>query len=474
LKIVLGAHHYPPDRVAGVELIAQRQARWLAAQGHQVEVVTVGEIDAPAALTHRVDVDEGVVVHRLGLQLTGASEPLSFRYRDEVVGRWFAEYLGRSRPDLFHSHSSYVLSATPIRVAKQMGIPTMLTLHDYWFLCPRITLLRPNGERRGEPGRPEDCAWCLMTEHRRFRAVDTVLSAVRGWGGSGSSGAPTVPPRWLTDRGLVSKIQARQSYLEETLGSADQLATPSRFAYDLLVSRGYPAARVRLVPYGLAPTADARGDEGFVEADHERGLRVGYLGQLAEHKGVHVLVRAFQSLTRDYPNSRLEIHGDEQRFPRYASELRRLASANSAIRFSGPYQNSQVSQILGGLDVVVVSSTWFEIYPLVVLEAFAAGVTVIATRLPNLQNMIRDEVDGLLFGADDSDDLARQLRRLIVEPDLLPRLRAGIAPVRSFDDEMSETVGIYAGISRTPDSHDPASERRDPAPGESMARHPAG
>jgi len=85
----------------------------------------------------------------------------------------------------------------------------------------------------------------------------------------------------------------------------------------------------------------------------------------------------------------LVVYGDVARSYEYGAELLRLARNNPAIQFRGPYDNSQVQSILAGIDVLVVPSIWFEIGPLVTLEAFAAGVPVAASRLPNMQYQIR-------------------------------------------------------------------------------------
>src|SRR5207247_9451405 len=84
--------------------------------------------------------------------------------------------------------------------------------------------------------------------------------------------------------------------------------------------------------------------------------------------------------------------------------------------------------------------------PLVIREAFAAGGPVVASRIGGIPETVTDEVNGLLFEPGDVDDLARQLRRLIQEPDLLPRLRDGIPAVRSIEEATRETRAIYESL----------------------------
>ena len=470
MRVVLGVHHYPPTRVAGVELITERVARWLARHGHDVEVVAVEDIDAVAPLTVRTDQQDGVVVHRLGLKLTGRAEPLGMRYRDEAVGEWFTSYLTRTRPDVFHSQSCYLLTASTIESATRLGVPVVATLHDYWFLCPRLTMLRPNGSRSARAEAPATCSWCLHTERRRYRVVDAAWGRLRGSQTGQGGDAPWFHS--LMPDELTASIRARQAYLSSVLRSVQLILTPSVYARELLLAEGLPPQLVELAPYGLELAQPAGQGAPRQELPANSPLRIGYLGQLAPHKGVHVLVQAFRQLASTASGAELRIFGDPSRFPEYSQELLALAADDQRIRFAGPYDNSQVTRILADLDVVVVPSTWFEIYPLVVLEAFAARVPVVATGLPNLQNMVRDGLDGLLFEANDARDLARQLQRLADNRGLLTRLSEGILPIRTTDDEMTALVASYQSVVEQPQTpRGDAGRRMDPVlPGEAASR----
>jgi glycosyltransferase involved in cell wall biosynthesis len=439
MKIVLGTHHYPPRYVAGVELITARLARQLTNRGHTVDVVCVEEIDAAVPLSVTTDLHDGIRVHRLGLQLTGQPVGLGVRFRDDRLGEWFADFFRRHQPDIFHSQSSYLLSASPLEAARYAGIKTVVTLHDYWYLCPRLTLLRSDGQVCATSASPADCAWCLMGERRRFRTVAALRRRCNGQEQNGSDG---VPWRWLVDRGLLTLMEERQRYVLDMLRAVDALVSPAPLARDLLIRRGLPAERIKLVRFGLEVGLPASARRRRQAGE----LRVGYLGQVTPHKGVQVLIEAYRALAVAAPQVALAIHGDLTRFPEYTARLRGSAAGLPAVRFMGAYDNRSIGDVLRDLDVVVVPSLWFEVSPLVILEAFSAGVPVIASRHPNLAWLVRDEEDGLLFTPGDAADLARQLRRLIDEPGLLARLAAGIRPVRTVDDEVDELEALYRSL----------------------------
>jgi glycosyltransferase involved in cell wall biosynthesis len=158
---------------------------------------------------------------------------------------------------------------------------------------------------------------------------------------------------------------------------------------------------------------------------------------------VHVLLGAVQRLNRRGTPVALDVHGDETRFPSYVAALRRAAGGTPLIRFRGPYENAGVGRVLEAVDVLAVPSLWYEVHPLVVLEAFAARVPVVASDHPNLAFQVQHEVNGLRFRPGDADDLARQLGRLRDEPGLLGRLSRGTGPVRSVEGEMEEVLDAY-------------------------------
>jgi glycosyltransferase involved in cell wall biosynthesis len=98
------------------------------------------------------------------------------------------------------------------------------------------------------------------------------------------------------------------------------------------------------------------------------------------------------------------------------------------------------------VDVVVVPSLWYEAYSFLVSEAFAAGLPVLASRLGALADRVRDGVDGLLLPPGDIMAWRAAMQRLLDEPDLLPRLRAGVRPPMTMEEHVDRLETLYAQI----------------------------
>jgi glycosyltransferase involved in cell wall biosynthesis len=221
------------------------------------------------------------------------------------------------------------------------------------------------------------------------------------------------------------------------------IISPSRFLRKVFVETGVRTERIAFSRQGrdfpnLTPQLLTKSP-----AAH---LRVGYSGQIAPHKGVHILFQA----ARQLPGAALKVraYGDTSAFPDYARQLEQIARQDARLHLAGVYERTQVSRVLQELDVLVVPSVWYENSPNTILEALAHRTPVIVSNLGGMAELVQDGVNGLRFVPGDAFNLAARLKQLLDEPELLPRLRAGIGPVKSVAEEMTELQGIYQAVVR--------------------------
>lgn len=163
---------------------------------------------------------------------------------------------------------------------------------------------------------------------------------------------------------------------------------------------------------------------------------------LAQLKGGDILIRSFNSLASS-KRACLKIYGDDSHFPHYAKKLKQLARHNPAISFPGTFSPDQLGEELGVIDVLIVPSMWHENAPLIISEAFAAGVPVIGSDVPGISALVKDGVNELLFPRGDEKDLTGCLEKFLHEPDLLTELRKNLPPVKSIQENGHELEEIY-------------------------------
>jgi glycosyltransferase involved in cell wall biosynthesis len=442
MRILFVANFFPPTHTAGTETYTYGLARTLREWGHDVHVVCAGTFDAgdshiPSATTDEVD---GIQVTRLHFNWQRADDIFMGVADNNDVGRWFTAYLQNWKPDIVHITSCYTLSPRVITVAKEQGLPVVVTLTDFWFTCPRHTLLKGDGSLCCGPESAWGCLQCLAHDAKIYTVPRAVLpeAIVR----AGLTWASTKPllTRQRGLRGVVGDVARRQDTVLAALGQADVIISPSEFLKTMFERNGFGADRIIVSPHGH--------DSGWLLPRSEKAgapdIRIGYLGQIEPLKGVDVLIRAFRSIST--PSVSLAIHGDYRKNARFTAMLRTLCDDDPRIHFAGPYAREERGQVLRNIDIVVVPSRWYENAPLVIAEAFAMGVPVIATNLGGMAEAVRDGTDGLLFEPGDWNDLARCLRRVIEEHELLPRLRSQIRAPRTIADEACALITRYEGI----------------------------
>lgn len=433
MKIFIATPQYPPRHIGGSELIASRTARALARRGHAVEVACVEStqagVEEPFCQTEQVE--EGVILNRLHIDLNGDGQGRKRVFDNPRITAWMSQHFAENPPDVVHLLSGYLITAGAVQAAKQAGLPVLVTLLDFWFVCPRITLLRTGGQLCAEPVPADRCAWCYLTEQRRYRLVDEALGGLAGnlftrLGGPGAGH-------------LSELVEERRRFHKAAFEQADAVITHSRFLDQKVRSYGLTPRESIYLPNGIPHPALVE----RLERKPGAALRIGFTGQAAPHKGAHVLIEAFRRAFTQPGQAELHIYGDLTSHTVYTASLQKLAAGRGDIHFHGAYRGEEVGRILSALDVVVVPSLWFENRPTVILEAQAAGIPAVVSRLGGMTELVRDGVDGLLFTPADAGDLARALQRLAGEAGLWETLRSNQPVVPDLDGEVDVVEQIY-------------------------------
>jgi glycosyltransferase involved in cell wall biosynthesis len=382
-----------------------------------------------------------VPVRRIHLNWTRAPDPNRFLYCNPMVEKQVGQWLAQWEPDIVHVTSCLTLSASVIQAAKACQLPVVLTLTDFWFVCPRVILLRGDGSLCDGRTTSWECLKCMLWDEKAYQSLRSILSDehvafILTW----ISKHPQIS-RMRGLRGMALDMQHRKSYLATMLDAADRVTAPSAFLRGTLKGCGI-STPIRVVHSGhdLA---------WLVNSPKKRPaslVRIGYVGQVIPIKGVHILLSAFQSA--DLVNrAQLLIFGDHDRSPEYTEHLAILANgSNSTAEFRGAFPYEHLGEVLSEIDVLAVPSQWHENNPRVIQEAFASKTPVIASDVGGIVEFVQHEVNGLLFERGDVDELSRKLQRIVQEPGLLERLQAGVPRVKTIEEEVTELEAIYSEL----------------------------
>ncbi|WP_162787289.1 glycosyltransferase family 4 protein [Notoacmeibacter marinus] len=425
MRVVIATQHFPPRFVGGVEIYSEWLARALARRGFDVIVVALEEVDrksGPSIEVSDTQYDSGIRVLRLSM-LERDFWTFEASFFNRPLERWFEQKLSELAPDIVHIQSGHRLSAAPLSAAlSYKSAQVVATLHDYWYVCPTINLLLANDQLCDGRVKPDECASCTRQIH-------------------------AVKSRWSEDwmvgdaDNYVDGLRFRSALLRDLLQRADLVLCPSRSLADTYLQAGFCFRRLEIVRLGLDPEIKCSAPSNKILLDP---LRIGFIGSIAYHKGVHVLTNAVEEIHSLGLSCQCMIYGSSTNQPEYAIPLLNRYSGHSSFEFMGEYSVKEIGNILSDIDIVAVPSIWPENSPLVILQSLACGIPVIASHIGGMGEFIINGTNGLLCQPNDAMELARKIGRLIKSPDLLYQLGRGSKYERTSDDEVSEILKLYS------------------------------
>jgi len=417
MRVIQVLHQFLPKAVAGVEIYTYNLSAELSKR-HEVYIYCREEGFFQREFHEIDDKFKGLPVRRIYFNLTGwKANPINqflVMFRNRTIEQSLERFLEQVKPDVVHIQHLYRLSASLISVARRQGIPVVVTLHDYWFICPEIRLLRPNLEICSGPLWGLRCSGCIKLSSSAW--ISSLL-------------------RPLTTFLCVH----RAAYMGRCLKEADLLIAPCPFLKSKFVEHGFSPDKILVFRCGI----DSRPFQNFRKRESNK-LRFGYMGTIHRHKGVHILVEAFNRV--DCPEVELKVFGDPSVDTNYFAEVQAQAAPNPKISFLGRYNNSDLGHVLSEIDVLIVPSIWHELGPLTIREAFAAKVPVIASKLGAMPDLVEDGVNGLLVKPGDADDLLTKMNLLIEGRDLIKQFQSNIGTVESIKENAQELERIYRGL----------------------------
>lgn len=372
-------------------------------------------------------------------------------YLPPLVGSRIEHVLRATEPDVVHVHNLLNLSFDLPSLARARGIPVVATLHDYTLVCPsggqRIHRAEEHVCERIDVDR---CARCF-----RESPFQTQVAAGRASSAAMRSGRlgratlqllrrlPAASRRMaesVSREALVvtaSDIERRMGAARAVFEAVDLFVAPSRALADRFVELGVDRRRITVEDYGMKTLSVTR-------AQYEGPLRIGFVGSIVWHKGVHVLIDAVRQLPAG--SWELKIFGDPAVAPDYVADLR-SRSASLPVRFMGPIGPDHASDAYAQIDVLAVPSLWLENSPLVIHEAFMAGVPVAAARIGGIPDLVTDGVNGRLYDPTSAADLARVLRELL-DPEVRRALARQAPAVKTIEDDARWWEEMYANAAR--------------------------
>ncbi len=389
MKVLKVIHGFPPDYMAGSEVYSYHLVKALSHQVEKIAVFTTVENEFDKEYEVYDEVYDGIEVYRVNKFRRDYT--YQEKFHDEKIVADFRQYLDKTESDIVHfGHLSHLSICLLSIVAREYHLPVVFTVHDFWLFCVKGQLINQDNEICSGPS-AEKCHHCS--------------------------------PYKTT----IQEVQENLNHMRELLGLIDIFLVPSHTLRNYFIQQGIPENKLVFSKYGFDADKITYRKKRYTS---ENRINFGFMGRIIPTKGIRVLVDAFQGV-----NAGLSIYGD------IGSRKRFLEQPN--IRFRGGYDNKSINQVLGEIDVLIVPSIWLENSPLVIQEAFLAGIPVITSNIGGMKELITEGVDGFLFEVGNTRSLQECIIEIIRDPEILNNLSVSRQAVRTIEDDAGFVHSIY-------------------------------
>jgi len=313
------------------------------------------------------------------------------RQSKDRLSRHIAEF----RPDVMHCHNLFPqITVSAYDAAAEAGIPIVQTLHDFRSVC---------------------CINAFL--YRKGRICELCVTGSPYWGAWHRCYRNSLVGSFVAAHALDR--QRRAGTLQQRVDCFIALSEPSRRQF---IAAGLPEARIVVKPNFMS-------DPGTPPSASRHGAL--FVGRLSPEKGVQTLVKAWEGI--EFP---LRILGGGPLRLDLSADLRRWISV------LGHRPHAEVGPEMRKARFLVMPSEYIEGFPMVIVEAFANGLPVIASRLGTMADVIEDGVTGLHFTAGDPDDLAIKVAWAINHSDRIAKM--GSAARRVYESRYSEETNYHS------------------------------
>ncbi|MDD8021529.1 MAG: glycosyltransferase [Paracoccaceae bacterium] len=333
--ILLSNVFFAPFTYGGATIVAEQVARELRAQtGWRISAISAAQRGDMAPYTIAKSEVDGIANYIINLP---PGRYYSDLYDNSRVTEIIAGLMDALAPDLLHAHCVQDLGAGMFEAAQDRGIPVILSVHDFWWICDRQFMIRPNQKYCGQhPVKIDACRSCVDD----FSRAKTRFSRLA----------------------RLAQIPARVTY-------------PSQFALELSEASGFATGR------GVVWSNGVRLPEpGFFEAQAARRARdpqvsFGFVGGPSQIKGWPIIRKAIGALDRDDFRLLLVDGSPDGSWWRDVD----LAALPGDIRIHPRFEQENMDSFYKEIDVLLFMSQWKETFGLAIREALARGIRVIQT-----------------------------------------------------------------------------------------------
>lgn len=444
MKIAFFVHCFFPGHFYGTETYTLHLARHYRALGHEVTIVTAifqGESSGGDELITRYEY-AGIPVVCIDKNLIPHTRVKETYFQADMRGP-IESVLGQLKPDVVHVTHLINHTAALLQVTRELGIPTYASFTDFFGFCLNNKLEGADGELcHGPSVSRSNCMACHLKDATRNasapvwmqRAVELLGPRTCATGANLARRLPGVRGGRLD--GTLEDIAQRPQTLAALYNDGYEAAVaPTKF-----LRSAYEANGIRVPMRDIWFGVDIDRSPKPMRAPSHTPV-VGFIGQIAPHKGTDLLIEAFGRLPKG--SAVLHIYGPADQDHVFMARLRALAEGQD-VKFFGTFPKEREADILREMDLLVIPSRWYENSPLVLLSALASHTPVMVSDVEGLTEFVQQGVNGEAFERGSVDSLHQVLAKLLSDRSRLADLSKTTSFERTTEIMARDTLQLYA------------------------------
>lgn len=364
--------------------------------------------------------------------------------QSEIIVNWLIDL----DIQIVHIHSNEGFPLNLIPDIRQVGLPVIVTPHDYWYICPQVNLLYRGQEICMDFEGGKKCEGCMAKQKYwkiRLKRIlvsllnDTLLKLILSFlnkikcaiSKKGSDSFPFysysshfnesfIRFQKLAIKKVLGNYGERRNTSIKALNKASLVTPPSQFLGDVYQSMGLQSEKVKMVRLGLSHLDEIRSitqkQQNYTLSPWEpkttnRKLRICFLGSPGYHKGLLFLLKSINEIPFKILNKLQFLIYSNADSSYFSKQL--ISSLSDRVYFLGGYEISQLKKIINNYDIAIIPHLWFENSPIVLLENLCAGKFVVTSSLGGVLEWIDSPHNGLLFNAGDTSSLIEAIVKIV-------------------------------------------------------------
>lgn len=436
MKIILCLHHFLPEFVGGTEIYVANLAKQILQKGNEVFVLIPNlGIDTTEEYFH-----EGIRVIKYA-ENSIEDRPMILGKKKPDGLKVFAQIIEKEKPGLVHFHElapGRGINIFHVEKVHELKIPIVITFHVPFYTCLRGSLLYKGQQKCDGEILIKRCTACMYQQKNITGAKASILNKIAMGLFHLNIDSTSLNSSVGTALGFPFVIDKMKKDLLRLSFLAEKIVVIADWYKDILLRNKVPRNKMVFIKQGL-PNAEIRKP---VKSSFTASLRVVYIGRITALKGLHLLIDAVLKINPE--KIQLDIYGSETN-DSYVLECKAKSGAHTNINWNGRINSSEVIDTLSKYHVMCLPSA-FEMSSLVIQEAFAAGIPVLASDVYGNAEQVKENENGWLFQLNNENDLKDKLEMLMNNPEMIDKAREKLPHVNTFAKVGADHIELYRSV----------------------------